>query len=219
MKKILIAILVVIVLIFAYSEYKEYKRFNPPNSSYTISEAIDLNYFDQSVVYNYNDAIQNLNGYIATQWSANGIDVKNPESDDEETQFAVAEYNKKLAKIKFYEAKLEQSKGLKSKGLTNAEIKNLVTEGISLEDYNSRQKVNKYNKMMLSNFKENRLGLGAKNHFVFEIQKLLVKKGYDIPVDGVYKNVTSNAIKDFETKNNLFSDGKLDAMTLDLLLK
>ncbi|MEJ6792525.1 MAG: peptidoglycan-binding domain-containing protein [Lacinutrix sp.] len=53
---------------------------------------------------------------------------------------------------------------------------------------------------------------------MFELQKLLVKKGYSIPVDGVYESITSEALKSFEKKNNLYPDGKIDIMTLKALL-
>ena len=65
---------------------------------------------------------------------------------------------------------------------------------------------------------KNTLFYGEKSAFVYELQKLLTKKGFDIPVDGVYQNITSDALKSFEEKNNLFPDGKVDLMTLKALL-
>ena len=218
MKKILILILIIIISIFAYSEYKEYQRFHPKNVAYKASEAIDLNYHDQTMVYSYNEAITALNGFVITQWSANSIDVRNPEDDDTETQYAVNMYTKKLAKVKFFEAKLEQSKTLKEKGFSNTKIKSIETEGITAEDYNARLKAEKFKRLLIESFPKKSLVNGQKNAFVYEIQKLLVKKGFDIPVDGVYKNITSDALKAFEEKNQLFPDGKIDPMTLDLLL-
>ena len=123
MKKLLIVLIMVIVLIFAYNQYKEYQRFHPDNFNYKSSENIDLEYYNQDVVYSYFEAVQALNGFANMQWNVNEINVKSPEDDDESTTFVVNEYRKKLAKVKYYEAKLEASKQLKDEGLTNAQIK------------------------------------------------------------------------------------------------
>ncbi|ULC59633.1 peptidoglycan-binding protein [Flaviramulus sp. BrNp1-15] len=219
MKKILITILVVIILIFAYSQYKDYQRFHPNNIDYKINETVDLDYYNQSVVYNYYDAVEALNGFVSMQWSANEIDVKSPEDDDRETQIAVNEYGKKLAKVKYYEAKLEQSKALKNKGFSNEDIKNYEAEGLTLQAYNDKLKAEKFRERLFSNLPEANLRNGQKSAFVYEIQKLLVNKGYKIELDGIFKNATINAIMDFEAKNNLFVDGQLDEMTLEALLK
>ena len=219
MKKILIAILVVILFIFAYSQYKDYKRFHPNNSDYKTSEAVDLNYYNQSLVYDYHEAIEALNSYVTMQWSANGIDVKSPEDDDNETKVAIAGYNKKLARVKFFESHLEQSKTLKEKGFSNADVKNYEAQGLTLEAYNNKLKEDKFKAMLFSNLPKANLRNGERSAFIYEIQKLLVKKGYSIPLDGIFKSVTINALMDFEAKNNLFIDGNIDAMTLEALLK
>lgn len=219
MKKILIFILTVIVLIFAYNEYKDYKRFHPKNSNYLANENIDLNYHDQSVVYDYNEAISTLNGFVITQWSTNEIDVRHPEDDDVQTQYAVEEYSKKLAKVKFYEAKLTQSKTLKNKGLNNTDIKSIETKGFSAKDHSHHIKSERFKEMMIKSLPKTNLIYQEKSAFVYEVQKLLVQKGFDIPVDGVYKSITSEALKDFEEKNQLFPDGKIDILTLDKLLE
>ncbi len=219
MKKILITILVVIVLIFMYNQYKDYKRFHPNNSHYIISKKADMNYYDKSLVYNYQEAIETLNGFMIMQWTANEIDVRSPKDDNRQTQYAVNEYNKKLAKIKFYEMKLEQSKQLKDKGYSNKEVQFVVEQGISEEDHKARIKAEKFRNMLHDNFPQGIITLGQKSAFIFEIQKLLVSKGYTIDVDGVYQAITANAIMDFETKNNLFVDGNIDEITLDALLK
>ena len=218
MKKILLFILAVIILIFGYSEYKEYQRFHPENANIKSAENIDLNYHNQETVYNYHDALEAANNYMQMQWSANGIDVRSPENDDEETTLAVAEYGKKVAKLNYYKAILEQSKSLKSQGLTNDGIKSFETKDVSVEAFDRAQTEANFNNQILDMMPEKALYSGEKSAFIYEMQKLLVKKGYDIPVDGVYKNITSDALKNFEEKNNLFPDGKIDEMTLKTLM-
>lgn len=215
MKKLLIVLIMIVVLIFAYNQYKEYQRFHPENYNYKTSQNIDLEYFNQDIVYNYFEAVQSLNGFAALQWSANEIDVKSPENDDEATQYIVEEYNKKLAKVKYYEAKLEASKQLKDEGFTNAQIIDKLEGNTAPKN----SEVAEFNAKIKSMFNpSSKIRLGEKSAFIYEIQKLLVKKGYDIPVDGVYKNITQDAIYKFEEKNKLFPDGNLDVLTLDALL-
>ncbi len=216
MKQIIIFLLVIILAIIGYSQYKQYQRFSLKNYEYEISDNIDLDYHDKSSLYKYYEAIEGVNTYIGSQWSANRIDVRSPKDDDAETKLAVEVYAKKLAKVKYFEAELEKSKQWKDKGLTNDEIKLFEDKGITLKDLQKAESDAKMKSMFSNNAN---LRLGEQNAFVYELQKLLVKKGFDIPVDGVYKNITSNAILDFEAKNNLFPDGKIDLLTLEALMK
>jgi len=218
MKKILIAIIVIIILIFAYNQYKDYERFHPKNANLKISEALDLNYYNKETIYKYYEAIEEANSYMQMQWSANRIDVRSPESDDEETVLAIAEYGKKTAKLNYYKSLLEQSKKLKSQGLDNEDIKLFEAKSLNPEDYKKQESANKYKQMILDMMPQKALFIGEKSAFIYELQKLLVKKGQTIAIDGIYKNITSDALKVFEEKNGLFPDGKIDVMTLNLLL-
>lgn len=217
MKQIIIILLVVIAGILGYGQYKQYERFTFAEYEYKTNDNIDLNYHNKTLLYNYYEAVEGLNNYIIMQWRSNDIDVRSPENEDLTTIEATNTYVSKLAKVKFYEDQLVKSATLKSKGLSNLEIKLLEESGISLE----AQQKEKSNAKLIAMFHNNssKLRIGAKSAFVFELQKLLVKNGYDIPVDGLYKSATTNALKDFETKNNLFVDGQLDMITLETLLK
>ncbi|KJD36599.1 hypothetical protein PW52_02835 [Tamlana sedimentorum] len=219
MKKILITILVVIIIIFAYNEYKDYKRFHPETSSYKSCDCVDLDYYNKTIVYDYFNAIENLNGYVLMQWSANEIDVKSPENDNKETEYAVNQYREKLAKIKYFEAILAQSKKLKNKGFNNADVKSFELEGLSLDAYNKKLKAEKYKNQLMSSIPKENLNYGRGSAFVYEVQKILINKGYNIPLDGIFRSETRNAIIDFETKHNLFPDGQIDESTLEALLE
>jgi hypothetical protein len=216
MKQIIIFLLIVIVGIIGYGQYKQYQRFSLENYAYTQSDKIDDNYYDQGVIYNYYEAIEMLNNYIITQWSANNIDVRTPEEEDAKTQMATNKYAEKLAKVKHLESILEQSKVLKNQGLSNSAIVLMEKEGIT-EVQKSKAKADAMVRTLLKN--ASKIRLGERNALVYEIQKLLVKKGFNIPVDGVYKNATSQAILEFEVKNDLFPDGTMDAITLEALLQ
>ncbi|MDB2462834.1 peptidoglycan-binding protein, partial [Algibacter sp.] len=130
---------------------------------------------------------------------------------------AISKYTDKLGTVKFYEDQLVKSKTLKENGLTNANIKLLETDGISQEEFEKAKANTKLITLFNNNISE--LRLGQKSAFIFELQKLLVKNGFNIPVDGIYKTVTKDAVQSFEEKNELFPDGKVDLLTFEALLK
>jgi len=59
----------------------------------------------------------------------------------------------------------------------------------------------------------------ATEDMVKEVQKLLVAKGYDVPVDGKFGEKTRRALRKFQKKNGLDDDGVADAKTMELLRK
>jgi hypothetical protein len=57
----------------------------------------------------------------------------------------------------------------------------------------------------------------ATNKKVRKAQTKLASLGYDIDIDGIFGKQTQNAIKDFQSKNNLPITGNLDDKTIDKL--
>lgn len=220
MKQLIILLLLIILGIIGYGQYATYKRYHTANAAYKTSTAIDLEYHNQSTLADYFNAIENLNSFVTMQWTANEIDVRTPDDTSEETKIAVANYAKKLANIKYLEQKLLKSTELKKTGYTNKEIKFLEEKGISNSENSVIEKEKSYSKTLRLMFEKNENKYLLKNNaFIFEIQKLLVKKGHTIQIDGLYKTETANAIKSFEVTNNLFADGIIDLLTLEALLK
>lgn len=219
MKQILIVILVVILLTFGYNQYSDYKRFHSPGVDYVSDKKIDLNYNDKNFLLNYYKAIEDLNSYVRMQWVTQNIDVRNPEDNDEDTKNAVSGYNKKLGTVKFYEDKLVESSILKSKGISNKEIIVFEQNGLNAKDYKQFLK----RKFLIDTYKSNpekySLKVGDYSSFIFELQKKLVEKGHEIPIDGLFRDITFNAIRSFEEKNGLFPDGKIDLLTLEYLVQ
>ena len=216
MKQIIIFLLLVILCIIGYGQYKQYKRFSLENYQYKPSEKIDHTYYDKSELYDYYEAIEQLNNHIIMEWSANGIDVRNPKNDDASTHKAMTDYANKLARVDYLEDRLTHSKFLKEKGLTNEDIRLLHQKGINQKELEKEKHRQMLSAMLVNS---SNLSLGQSNALVHAVQKLLVNKGYNIPVDGVYENITADAIKAFEVKQNLFADGKLDQLTLEELMK
>lgn len=201
MKAIIIVLLLCILGLIGYNVYSNWKRFNPSNYEYVSNETINANHPNKTLLLEYNKAVEQLNGHVITQHTANNIDVRNPSDDDKTTLAAVSKYNDLLGIVRYYETQLSApqetqipvSEAQKKKGIVRA--------------------------MFQANPQANSFSLGQKSALVFEIQKILNSKGDSINVDGVYSTETKNALAAFETKNGLFSDGKLDAMTLDYLLR
>ena len=216
MKQLIILILIIIAFFIGFGKYEQYKRYRSPEVDYKTAKALDLEYHNQELLMNYYNAVEDLNSYVMMQWSANGIDVRTPEDDNEKTKLAVTRYSEKLAQIKYYETKLDKSARLKENGLSNKEIKFLEETGTDLKVYKHAQEVNKIKSMFDD---KQKLSYGQTSALIYEIQKKLVALGDSIPVDGIYKRETKNAIKNFEENNNLFADGFLDVLTLDLLFK
>lgn len=218
MKKPLIALIIIIVLIFSYNKYQDYKRFNGPQTNYEAKKNIDINYHNKTTVFNYQNAIYSLNGFVSAQWSMHGIDVLSPEKDTKQTQLAINTYAKKLAKVKHYESILAQSILLKEKGLNNKDIQLFEETGLTVEEFQEQQKKKKHIQTIRDSFAKKNIKIGQKSPLVFEIQKLLINNGYSVENDGVFKTETSEALKIFETKQNLLPDGKLDLISLEYLL-
>jgi len=219
MKKLLIATIIVILLIFGYNKYQDYIRFNGPETTYIQKSNVDINYYDKNILFSYLNDISQLNSFIKTQWSVHKIDVLNPEDEDTETKLAINDYSKKLAQIKYYENLLEQSTRLKKQGLNNNDIRFIEQKGISEEKYLDLQKKERYNQALRESFNKQDIQLYNKTPIIFEVQKLLTKKGIPLAIDGIYKIETIEALKKFEAKKNLLVDGKLDLITLEFLLE
>lgn len=204
MKQIIIFLLLCIVGLIVYGQYQKYKRFSLTEYEYKIPETIDIATSDKGLLLDYYESVEAVNGYVITQWSSEEIDVRNPQSDDVEEMAAVSEYRKKLANVKYYEAQLlnPSEKENHQSQLSEAEEKKLLIR-----------------KMFNQNPAVNSLRLGESSALVFEVQRLLIEKGDSIEQDGLYRAATFNALKAFEEKNGLYPDGRLDALTLEYLLK
>ena len=203
MKQIIILLLILILGAIGYGQYSKYKRFSLQEYEYKVPENLEVNAADKGLLLDYYEAVESVNGYIITQWSSERIDVRNPSDDDGEVLAAVSEYRKKLANVKFYEAQLLNPVEEKPKiPPSEEEIKKRLTKS-----------------MFYANPAGNTLRYGEKNALVYEIQGLLNKAGDYIKQDGLFDFETFYSLKSFEEKNNLFPDGKLDAITLEYLLK
>lgn len=218
MKQLIILLLIIILGFIGYDFYKDWERFHAPNYHYTTDVTIDNDYHDQTVVLDYNKAITDLNTFVKLKWTASDIDVRAPESDDLETSQAVQEYGTKLARVSCLEKKLAQSAAYKKQGWNNQQILDFENNRSTPAMITKNRKIDLLHQLFNQEVTASQR-IGSRSALIFEIQKLLIDKGYDIPLDGVFAQITSTALADFETKNNFYPDGKIDALTFDALIK
>lgn len=201
MKQVIIFLLLIIVGIMGYNLYKKWHRFNPPNYEYKATNPINLNHSNKELLLDYHHAVADLNGFVISQWGANGIDVRNPNDDDAQTMAAVATYAEKRGVVDYFEGRLSLAEKTSVK-----KVESTITPKEAL---------------IRNIFKDNPspFRLGERSAMVFEIQQLLIDKGNLINRDGVYNAETFNALKSFEEINGLYPDGNIDTITLEYLLR
>ncbi|MEL7002305.1 MAG: peptidoglycan-binding domain-containing protein [Bacteroidota bacterium] len=208
MKRLLLVLAIILCGIVGYFQYQDYKRFNPPSDYlYPVSNEIDINYFDQLVVQQYYDNAYELAAYGREKWANEGIDVRYP-TNDETSQRASDYYNKKLSITNKLQDLLVYSADLKKKGFNNQQIKEIIESGLSPTTY-----------IILQNTQFIGLKKGDQSNEVWEIQKMFIDLGYEIPKDGKFGPETEAAVIDYQNKNNLFESGAINEITLRTLLK
>lgn len=200
MKKIIIFLLLVLLAIYGFNTYKKMERFSFDNYAYQPIEIPEGS--EELLTKQYFSAIEEVNGYVITQWSFHKIDVRNPKEASAVEKNAVISYRKKLAHVKYIESRLKEAQIA-----TNALKKNQQIQ----ENKNAIKEIFKQSKRELR--------LGDKGVLVFELQRILNKKGATIKQDGLFKEETFQALKDFESNEGLYADGKLDFLTLEYLLR
>lgn len=76
--------------------------------------------------------------------------------------------------------------------------------------------VNYISRDNLSNYPT--LKSGSRSNFVYLLQFLLTQNGYNLTVDGIFGNQTSTIVRNFQSQNNLTSDGIVGQNTWKTLL-
>lgn len=216
MKRIIIVLGVLFLTIYAFGKYQNYQRYHSQFIEYSTTKKINTHHYNSQLVVNYRKAVEDLNAFVKLQWFVHKIDVLKPESEDLKTKNAVKIYHEKLAIINYYEDQLTHSYKLKQQGFSSAEIQSIF-EGRKSDLEIAKEVQKQLLRKLFST--SNSLKFGEKGKMVFEIQKLLVAKGYQIAIDGLDKNETQEAIIDFQKKHNFFPDGEVDWLTFEALIK
>lgn len=209
MKKLVFIIIIITLPLIAFFQYKKYKRFNPPTAyEYKVSDKIDVNYHEPSLVDEYYQKAVDAGSFARSQWKAREIDVRFPDADSQEEKNVAARYNQILSRLKQVETKLINSAKLKKQGYTNDKIQ-LIESGIPqafVDFYSNTDKPT------------DNLTIGSIGEPVWNLQKILISKGYDHPLDGVFGQETFSALKKFQEDNQVYPSGVLTKQTLKKLI-
>ena len=209
MKRLFYLIVIIGIPVILFFQYQNWRKFSPPNEyDYQISEKIDINYFDQEVVKTYYQNAIEIGSFARSCWYTHGIDVRNYDQNDTESTSKAAYYNLLVAQTKQLEKQLEQSKAYKEAGYTNQEIIQLLESGMTPEMLRKQQMLEQHLNLQFGDLSQE----------VYNIQKLLNKKGYSTPIDGNFRNSTREILQKFQTDNGLAPTGITDKATLKVLL-
>ncbi len=207
MKRLALILIAASLVVIAYFQYKSHQRFNPPSSyDFMINDSIDVNFYDPMVVQQYYENCYKIGQFARSAWYNEEIDVLFP-ADTRAAQDLAEVYGRLVATTQRLEDLLVYSAKLKSQGYDNRAVAYIQEHGIPPKDY-------KY--ITNANF----IGLkpGMVSDEVWEMQKILIAMGYDIPKDGNFGQETETALRDFQQKHDLFPSGILNERTLKILL-
>ena len=210
MKNIAILLTVVALMVIAYVQFKKHRRFSPPNEYDYVAKTdqIDANYHNQTLVTEYFETCYKIGDFARQTWYNQDIDVLTEDREIPQSANATATYTRLRTRASTLEARLRESKKLKTLGFDNNAIKIIEEKGLSEKNFNT---------FMLLNGKK--IIKGQEDASVWEMQKLLIAKGFTLKLDGAYNDETTDAIKAFQQKNALYASGTADEATLNLLLK
>lgn len=209
MKRLLAIVIVLGIIAYITVQVLKDRRFNALSDyDHPLSENIDDQFYDPAVLKEYYGTVLEIGTFARSMWRTHTIDVRSPDANDPDEQLKAIYYNQLIVTAGHLERKLETSKTYKDQGYTNSEIKLLLEQGITREDLKLRKNAHMFG-----------LARGSNGAAVWELQKMLNAQGDSIPEDGIFNLITTNRLKEFQSKNNLFPSGEVDENTLKALLK
>ncbi len=209
MKRILIILVVLSLVIIAIFQYLNYRKFNEHGDyDYIVSDKIDSNYYNPLVLSDYYTTAYQIGSFAREAWFNHGIDVKFADKADINSVNATLAYNQLLSSIKILEGKLKESKRLKDLGFDNLAIQDIEVKGLSEKNY-----------LVYKILEGKILKNGDKSEAVWELQRLLVAAGFDIPTDCMFSDKTEAALKEFQKSKNIFPSGIAGTQIFRLLMQ
>lgn len=209
MKRLALLVVIITLPLITFFQYKKHKRFEAPSTyDYILNDSIDYNYYDPLIVQQYLENVYKIGSFARNKWFNERIDVRFTNDSNPESIQATQLYNQMIVSTRYMEGRLIYSSRLKEQGFDNSEIKRIIEDGLSPDNFE-----------LVVNDDFMNLGPGSLGHLVWEIQGILIKKGYEIPHDGVFGFETENALKSFQTDAGIYSSGIVDKKTLKELLK
>jgi len=209
MKRLALLVIIITLPLIAYYQYQKFRRFNPPSAyDYVASDSIDVYYHSPEALQLYYENVFEVGAFARRLWHNQGIDVRYPDQDNLEAMQASQYYQQLLKTTSYLEDRLLRSQQLKQVGFTNGEIKTMEENEWSPQQF----------QLMHQQFLLD-LERGDEGAAVWRLQGLLRDRGHDIPVDGIFNNITEQALRDFQQGEGLYPSGQVDESSLRELLK
>ncbi len=210
MKRLAYLILIITLPLLVFFQWRKYRRFNPPTDySYEINDAIDPQYHDPDVVLQYYQAAEATGTYARYCWRKHRVDVKVPDLEDPEEATMTKVYQQHLATAQALERRLLQSAKWKAQGLSTSEIQTLERSGMSSESLQTQKLLGA----------DRLVRFGEESPSVWHIQKLLIAKGYNIRLDGIFDQETLTALNAFQAADSLAQTYGVDEEVLGYLME
>lgn len=210
MKRLFYLIIIICLPLIAFFQYRQYQRWHPPvDYTYQISDAIDTEYHDPTVVERYYQAGQKAATIARHAWAEHRIDVKAADAAALEAGSWVKQYQQSIATAMMLEDRLERSKRLKDVGYTQDFIQQIEQQGWT--DQEAQVQALLQNPVMAA--------FGDENDLVYSVQQMLTQLGYEMPIDGNFRIETQRGLTTFQEAQNLRPTGQLDRRTLLQLIE
>ena len=210
MKRLFYLICILGIPLLLFFQYDRYRRFHPPTDyTYTVNDSIDVAYHDPGVVSQYYESALECATFARYCWRKHKVDVRTPDWEDPEARKLARSYNQKVAQTRYWEQKLIRSAQWKAQGWETKDIQWMEKQGIDPLTYQAHQ--------LLA--PQGYLQAGDEGLGVLELQKLLLKVGRELKVDGIFDQETLREVQTFQQSNNLIVNGIVDKEMVLLLLK
>ena len=209
MKRLFYLVMIITLPLIAFFQFDRYRRFHPPTDyEYPLNSGIDATYHDPTLVLKYHTTAHQIGTYAKHCWRKWKLDVHSVNPTDPRYAEQLMTYQQYLATTQQLEGRLLQSASWKAEGYSNAEIQQLE-EGKTLTTEQFVESL--INNPILAK-------VGDRGPLVYEIQRALRKRSYDLPWDGIYRSETERDVRNFQEKQQLFPSGVVDKQTLLRLL-
>lgn len=209
MKKIALSLITISLVIIAVLQYLNWAKFRYDKQHYDYiveTDSLDLDYHDPEIVTLYFESAFEIGALARSAWFNQNIDVKLPDSTDQQHLNAAKRYDELWKTATELEVKLRDSWRLKQEGFTNEAIAEM--ERLEISD---RLYIYKFEK-----FTEGKIfDINSVGDEVWELQVMLNQLGYDqVPINGRYDGATKNAVQQFQITKNIYPSGKAEYKTL-----
>ncbi len=193
MKQLFFLLLALVLLAILVFEYRAWRRHRSSDAyAYAIDSTINWQEPSPLLVKEYLLGVEELAQYGRFAWAKHGVDVLTDSPTDPESGPFVTTYQLMLSSVRALEIQLKHPRD--SFAALPADVARLLDNPILAKPLDQ-------------------------SALVFEIQKKLTEKGYQMPIDGIYKDETRASVLAFQQANQLYPSGLVDQITLERLFQ